>query len=54
MHQRERVTLREHKERGKPKIILVVVKKNMSIKKPKSMTLDRIEWTKRIHWANLF
>ncbi len=41
--------------RGRPKKILVeVVKTDMSIKKiTKSMNLDRIEWWKRIHVADL-
>jgi hypothetical protein len=43
------------KGRGRPKTILVeVVKTDMSIKKiTKSMNLDRIEWWKRIHVADL-
>ena len=41
------------KGRRRPKIILLVVKKDMSIKKvTKIMTLNRIEWRKRIHVAN--
>ena len=43
------------KGRGRPKTTLVeVVKTDMSIKKmTKSMNLDRIEWWKRIHVADL-
>ena len=41
------------KGRRRPKIILLVVKKDMSIKKvTKIMTLNRIEWRKRIHLVN--
>ena len=41
------------KGRRRPKIILLVVKKDMSIKKvTKIMTLNRIEWRKRIHVVN--
>ena len=37
------------KGRGRPKITLVEVKKDMSIKEvTKSMTLERIQWRKRI------
>ena len=40
--------------RGRPKVTLVVVKKDMSIKKvTKSMISDRIEWSKRIYAADL-
>ena len=42
--------LREQKKgRGRPKITLVEVKKDMSIKEvTKSMTSERIQWQKRI------
>ena len=42
------------KGRERPKLTLVVVKKDISIKKvTKSMISDRIEWSKRIHAADL-
>ena len=47
--------LREQKMYRKPKITLVEVikKKDMSIKKViNNMTLDIIEWRKRMHMAN--
>ena len=41
------------KGRERPKITFVLVKKDMSIKKvTKSMTLDSIEWWKKIYIAN--
>ena len=42
------------KSRGRPKITLIeVIKRGMSIKGViKSMTLDRVEWRKRIYMAD--